>query len=566
MKHRVISLAGPGGPSEQDVQLDVERLAGTRLLVQGGSGSGKSYLLRRLIEQFSLLKMQVIVVDPEGEFNTIREKFPFVLCGPGGETAARVDTAAIFAHKLLKLGASAICDLYELAPTDRQLWVGAFLNSMVNAPKNLWREVVIIIDEAHMFCPEAGSSPAKDAMIALNSRGRKRGFIPIWGTQRLAKIDKDAAAELQNVLIGLTFIDVDLKRAIDVLGIESDYAKAERRTLRTLKPGYFYAFGVAVSKTVQMVQIGPAITTHPKITGGRRRKSLAIKTPTQIKAFLKELNDLPKEAAEKRSTEEQLRSEIAALKERLRTGTSAPAAAPSAVEPKRVIALQKRVTTLQGRLSAAMRVVRQAGQLAASAKRVLKGDLDDAMAPPIYGPTAHTMTSRALKPDPAPAHRVTARTESTPGKLSKGEGKILAAIASFPRGVTRGLVTVSTGYKKTSRDTYISRLVQRGFATTNGNTITATAAGMAELGANFDQAPTGRALYDWWRSRLPKGELAILDALMTHRGKTSSREHISEATGYKKTSRDTYISRLVARELVSVDDSGHLAAESMLFE
>jgi type II secretory pathway predicted ATPase ExeA len=43
--------------------LDLEELLATRLLVQGNSGSGKSHLLRRLLEQ-SAPWVQQCVIDP----------------------------------------------------------------------------------------------------------------------------------------------------------------------------------------------------------------------------------------------------------------------------------------------------------------------------------------------------------------------------------------------------------------------------------------------------------------------------------------------------------------------
>ena len=61
--------AGPG-----PANLDLEELLATRLLVQGNSGSGKSHLLRRLLEQ-SAPWVQQCIVDPEGDFVTLAEKF-----------------------------------------------------------------------------------------------------------------------------------------------------------------------------------------------------------------------------------------------------------------------------------------------------------------------------------------------------------------------------------------------------------------------------------------------------------------------------------------------------------
>src|SRR5438552_17261252 len=54
----------------QSVSIDLPTLLDTRLLVQANSGGGKSWLLRRLLEQ-SQGKVQQIVIDLEGEFATL---------------------------------------------------------------------------------------------------------------------------------------------------------------------------------------------------------------------------------------------------------------------------------------------------------------------------------------------------------------------------------------------------------------------------------------------------------------------------------------------------------------
>ncbi|MGI9377541.1 MAG: helicase HerA domain-containing protein, partial [Tsuneonella suprasediminis] len=62
----------------QAVPVDVAELLATRLLVQGNSGSGKSHLLRRLLEQSAGLVQQV-VIDPEGDFTSLADKFDHVV-------------------------------------------------------------------------------------------------------------------------------------------------------------------------------------------------------------------------------------------------------------------------------------------------------------------------------------------------------------------------------------------------------------------------------------------------------------------------------------------------------
>ena len=56
------------------VAVDLEELLATRLLVQGNSGSGKSHLLRRLLEG-SAGYVQQVVIDPEGDFVSLADAF-----------------------------------------------------------------------------------------------------------------------------------------------------------------------------------------------------------------------------------------------------------------------------------------------------------------------------------------------------------------------------------------------------------------------------------------------------------------------------------------------------------
>ena len=144
-----------GKSGEKEVSLNLDVLLRTRLLIQANSGKGKSWLLRRLAEQL-FGKIQVIIIDPEGEFASLREKFGYVLVGKGGETPADPRSAALVAHKLLELRAPAVCDLYEMKPSSRHEWVQRFFEGMIDAPKNLWHPCILMLDEAHVFCPEKG--------------------------------------------------------------------------------------------------------------------------------------------------------------------------------------------------------------------------------------------------------------------------------------------------------------------------------------------------------------------------------------------------------------------------
>lgn len=149
-------------------EMDLNELLRTRLLLQANSGGGKSWLLRRLAEEL-FGRVPIFIIDPEGEFSTLREKFDYVLVGPGGETPADPRSAAVVAEKLIDLKVSAVCDIYELKPPDRHRWVRLFLEALIDAPKSLWHPRIVVVDEAHIFAPERGmgESEASGAMVDL---------------------------------------------------------------------------------------------------------------------------------------------------------------------------------------------------------------------------------------------------------------------------------------------------------------------------------------------------------------------------------------------------------------
>ena len=87
------------------VRCDLDKLIGHRLLIQAASGGGKSWLLRLLCEQVAS-NIQTIVIDPEGEFASLREKLDLVLVGPGGEVPADPKNAKALARRLLENNSS----------------------------------------------------------------------------------------------------------------------------------------------------------------------------------------------------------------------------------------------------------------------------------------------------------------------------------------------------------------------------------------------------------------------------------------------------------------------------
>lgn len=145
-------------------------------------------------------------------------------------------------------------------------------------------------------------------------------------------------------------------------------------------------------------------------------------------------------------------------------------------------------------------------------------------------------------------------TPSKGGRMTPGEQMILTALIQYPKGLTREQLTVMTMYKRSSRDTYLAKLKVRGFIEGAGERAVVTDAGKKAM-PHAKPLPTGRKLREWVMSELPQGERNVLQALLDAHPYAMQRDEIDKVTGYKRSSRDTYLSKLQARELVFRDDA-----------
>lgn len=528
----------------KDAPLNLERLVETRLLLQANSGGGKSWALRRILEQ-THGQIQQIVIDVEDEFHTLREQFDYVLAGSqGGDCPADVKSAALLARRLLELNVSAIVGIFELKAHDRIRFVRIFLDALVNAPRELWHPVLVVLDEAHMFCPQHGEAESAGAVIDLMTRGRKRGFCGILATQRISKLHKDAAAEANNKLIGRSALDVDMKRAADELGFTS---REDHAGLRTLKPGEFFCFGPALSDTIVKMKVGDIRTTHP-----RAGQHAAPPAPPRekVRAVLAKLADLPKVAAEEAQTVTALQMKVRELERQLRT-VPAPAKATEAKTVRIEVPILK--DSQVGRLEKAAQRLHEAGNVTLETSRALVSIISKA-AQMMKG-TAAVQAMTHVQPRTLPTvAKPTAIPLAHGGVLAKAERLILTALAQYPNGRTKIQVAILTGYSVNSGgfNNSLAKLRAADFMVGNGGQLRITESGIENLGS-FNPLPTGSALLSHWLNQLPKCERAILETLAAVFPASLPKSEVAARTQYSENSGgfNNALSRLRAFELIN---------------
>ena len=522
------------------------------MLIQSNSGGGKSFCLRRVLEQ-TVTHVQQLIIDPEGEFATLREKYDYIVCAPrGADAVASPHTAAALALALWKAGTSAILDIYELKAHERILFVRRFLEALVNAPRDIWHPTLVVIDEIHVFAPQSDKAESLGAVIDLATRGRKRGLALVGATQRLSKLHKDAAAELLNKAIGRTGLDVDVRRAADELGMT---AREATETLRNLEPGEFFVYGPALTRAVERTKIGPVATTHPQ-TG--RRELVAPPPSAKVRAQLAKFEGLQREAEEEARTIAALSAELATVRRKL-TLAEAQSAVPEAEVRQRireaVAAVEPPPPTIDPRLAEAL------AQVAKIAGEALSVTSDGAVpvARPARGATR-------LQPTALPASREPVNVTG----LRAGAVRILQELAArAPAGYSRAQVGALTQFspKGGTFNTYLGDLRRGGFIEERAGLVYTTELGITQLGDRVPAKPTTHAeAMALWRKALRAGAFAMLEAIVAAGSNGLTRQEVADRVGMQASGGtfNTYLGDLRRNGLI-VERDRRCVANEILF-
>lgn len=565
-------------PGRAGVVVDLERLVASRLLIQANSGGGKSRALRQLLEE-THGRVPHLVIDPEGEFATLRERFDYVLAAKtGGDVVASAKTAKLLCRRLVELGASAVIDLYELPLQERREFVKLFVSELVALPRSLWRPYLVVIDELHHFAPERGSGEAQstEAVIALATLGRKRGFALVGATQRISKLHKDCAAELLNKMIGRTGLDVDLKRAGDELGLD----KEARAGLRTLSPGEFFVYGPAISNVVTRVRTGPVVTSHPE---AGKVGSAPPPAPAKVKALLSRLVDLPQQAEQEARTVADLTALVKQLRGDLRRAQSgqAPAIDPAAMQAKIADAVERAraAWTREFRRLVERDVAALGGTLDRFAKLLepLNGGMESVRAR--FGVLAGTLESPATDvasaPVAAPRRDAPARAAApvaiTEG-LSAPQQRMLDAMLSFEAigleqiakshvAVFSGQSSRSSGFRANLSTLSAAGLIER----LGGELVRLTAAGRAAA-TTAEAVATLEDLHDAWKAKLSGPQQLMLMVLIREYPGGVEKDELAKASGQSPLSSGyrANLSTLSSLGLLR-RDNGRIVATKLLF-
>ncbi|MCX9081344.1 MAG: DUF87 domain-containing protein [Candidatus Methanoperedens sp.] len=254
MDYKIQLLTGKSG--EKDVVIDAQELVTGRTCVIGQSGSGKSYLIAVLCEQLLQKNVAFCIVDTEGEYFSLKEKFQMLWVG-GEEADVNIEIDFYdLITKSIENNVSLILDVSD-APDQRKV-VSDFAGQLFEIENQVRQPYLLIIEEADNFVPQSKDSLKE--IEEISKRGRKRGLGLLVATQRPSLVNKNVLSQCGNQFIGKLTTENDLK-AVDLFFAD----RKELEVLPKLNAGEFFVMGNTVKEKTRM-QAARRITQHKGLT------------------------------------------------------------------------------------------------------------------------------------------------------------------------------------------------------------------------------------------------------------------------------------------------------------
>lgn len=254
MDDKIRLLTGKSG--EKDVYIDAQELVTGRTCVIGQSGSGKSYLIAVLCEQLLQNNIAFCIVDTEGEYFSLKEKFQMLWVG--GEEAdvnIEIDFYDLITQSI-RNNVPLILDVSDVL--DQRKVVSGFAGKLYEIENEVRQPYLLIVEEADKFVPQSKDSLKE--LEEISKRGRKRGLGMLVATQRPSLVNKNVLSQCGNQFIGKLTTENDLK-AVDLFFAD----RKELELLPKLNTGEFFVMGNTVKEKTRMQTIR-RITQHKGLT------------------------------------------------------------------------------------------------------------------------------------------------------------------------------------------------------------------------------------------------------------------------------------------------------------
>jgi len=222
--------------SANKFQLQPQTLVGRSIAVLGITGSGKTNTAAVLIEELLSSGLPLTIVDIEGEYWGLKERFEVLVAGRSEHAELEVgpSNAGKLAEISVKRGISVILDLSDFTQDEAYVFLVQYFSSLWATCSLVKQPYQVVLEEAHEFIPQGAGTPLKQILTRIALRGRKRGLGIILISQRSAKVEKDVLTQTSLLFLHKVIHPIDLKVYKDLIPLPSTEVE---EMVRKLQPG-----------------------------------------------------------------------------------------------------------------------------------------------------------------------------------------------------------------------------------------------------------------------------------------------------------------------------------------
>ena len=195
-------------------------IVGKSIAILGIRGSGKTNTAAVLAEEILKSNLPVLIIDPDSEYWSLREKFDVLIVGKSQHSDIILNNLSkldIIGEYSLKNNVSVILDISEYKISETVEGLYRLFESVWSVSFKIRKPYFIILEEAHEFIPQFRSTDLKDVLSRIALRGRKRGLSIILVSQRSAKVDKDVLTQSEILFLHKVTHPADIKVYSEIL-------------------------------------------------------------------------------------------------------------------------------------------------------------------------------------------------------------------------------------------------------------------------------------------------------------------------------------------------------------
>ena len=220
--------------SEDGLSLPVIEVLTGRGAIFGKSGSGKSNTASVIVEELLEKGFPVLIVDIEGEYATLKDRYDIVHIGDGDKydyglfetDPGKIVDFCLDQHRPVVIDISEILEIERAEVTIRDT-----LQLLFSREKHENKPFLVLVEEVHEFLPQQGGlDDLGEMLIRIAKRGRKRGLGLLGMSQRPASVDKNFITQCDWLTFHRLTWENDTRVVKSILG--SDYAE-DVKELRT---------------------------------------------------------------------------------------------------------------------------------------------------------------------------------------------------------------------------------------------------------------------------------------------------------------------------------------------